>query len=201
MIPGLLLAAGKSSRMGQPKALLPVGPAGETFLQRIARNLCDGGVEEVVAVLGYRADLIRATLPAGTIRARLVDNEAYEQGQLSSLLTGLRTVDRPGVGAILVTLVDVPLVSAETVRAVLAAYRGSGGAPIVRPVNRGRHGHPVIFDRALFSELRHADTATGAKSVVNAHRAEVLEVEVPDEGAFVDIDTPEDYERYVGPKP
>ena len=197
MIPGIVLAAGDSSRMGRPKALLSIGPDGESFLHRIARVLREGGVEEVLVVLGRDADVIRAATPIAPHEMRLIDNKDYEQGQLSSLLAGLRACDRPGVRAVLVTLIDVPLLSAETVKALLNAYHHAGGAPIVRPTKQGRHGHPVIFDRAVFQELRHADPATGAKSVVHAHRADTLEVEIADEGSFIDIDTPADYEKFV----
>jgi molybdenum cofactor cytidylyltransferase len=202
MIPGIVLAAGKSLRMGQPKALLPVSPGGETFLERIARVLLDGGVEDVIAVIGSDAPLIRAAMPLRrTIRARFVENPEYEQGQFSSLIAGLRAADRPGVRAVLVTLVDVPFLSAATVGAVLRAYRASGGAPIVRPTKYGRHGHPVIFDRRLFEELRHADAAAGARTVIRAHDAEAWNVEVRDSGAFISIETPEDYQREIGPFP
>ena len=200
MIPGIVLAAGKSLRMGRPKSLLPIAPGGETFLERITRVLREGGVEDVIVVLGAEADAVRLVLPFDTMRARVIENREYEQGQLSSLLLGLRTADRPGVRAVMVTLVDVPLLSAATVQAVLHAYRASAGAPIVRPARQGRHGHPVIFDRAVFEELRHADPVLGAKSVIGG-RADVLDVEVADDGAFIDIDTPEDYERYIGPVP
>ena len=97
----------------------------------------------------------------------------------------------------IVALVDVPLVPVEVVRAVLQAYRETG-APIVRPAKGVRHGHPVIFDRAVWDELRHADPAMGAKPVLEAHRAEIVDVPVEDEGAFQDIDTPEEYERLFG---
>jgi molybdenum cofactor cytidylyltransferase len=113
-------------------------------------------------------------------------------------VAGLRALDDARVDAALVTLIDVPLVSARTVRALIDAHR-RGRAPIVRPVSNGRHGHPVLFDRVVFDELRRADPALGAKPVVHAHAAEILEIPVDDEGAFIDIDTREDYERWIGP--
>ena len=94
----------------------------------------------------------------------------------------------------LVTLVDVPLVRPDTVAAVLHAWRETR-APITRPVDGDRHGHPVVFDAAVFDELRAADPRVGAKAVFAAHRARILDVPVQDEGAFLDLDTPEDYER------
>lgn len=198
MIPGVVLAGGKSSRMGRPKALLPMGPGGETFFQRITQTLLDGGVEEVIVVVGADGDAIRAAVGEDSSHVRLVNNPDYEQGQLSSLLAGLRTIDRPGVSAALVTLIDAPLVSANTVQTLIRTHR-ERGALIVRPASSGRHGHPVIFGRALFDELRRADPAEGVKSVVHAHRADILDVDIRDEGAFIDIDSREDYERWIGP--
>ena len=91
----------------------------------------------------------------------------------------------------LLTLVDVPLVTAATVRAVLAHQRLTR-APIVRPAHGARHGHPVFIDRSLFDALRRADPSQGAKPVVRAHASAAGEVAIDDEGAFRDIDTPED---------
>lgn len=197
MIPAIVLAAGDSLRMGRPKALLPIGPTGESFLHRITRVLREGGIDEVLVVLGGGADVIRATLPPAPRDMRVIVNEEYQQGQLSSLQAGLQAIDRPGVRAALVTLVDVPLFSAHTVRTLLAAYNGADRASIVRPTRLGRHGHPVIFGRAIFDELWHADPAVGARSVIRAHRDDVLDVEITDEGSFLDIDTPADYEQLI----
>ena len=197
MIPGVILAAGKSSRMGRTKALLPIGP-NETFLDRLLLTLHEGGLEELIVVVGADAPAIREAMARSQTRAYVVENPDYEKGQLSSLVAALRTIDRPGVTAALVTLIDVPLIAAATIRTLVQRYK-TGTAMIVRPTREGRHGHPVIFDRALFQELRSANPAEGAKEVVRAHSAELLNVEVEDEGAFTDIDTPEDYERWIGP--
>ena len=183
--------------MGRPKALLPIGSPGETFLDRVTRTLLAAGVEDVVVVVGADAQAIRATAkPVAGVR--IVDNPDYAEGQLTSLVAGLRALDLPQASAALVTLIDVPLVSAATVRLLIAAQRASK-APIVRPVSQGRHGHPVIFSRALFDQLQRADPAQGAKPVVRAHKAEMVEVPIDDEGAFIDIDTREDFERFIGP--
>jgi len=185
--------------MGRPKALLPIGDAGETFLDRVTRTLAEAGIEDIVVVVGADTSAIRAgAKPAAGVR--IVDNPDYEQGQLTSLLAGLRAVDTLRASGVLMTLIDVPLVTAATVRRLVEVQQ-ERGAPIVRPVSRGRHGHPVIFGRALFAELQRADPASGAKPVVRAHAAEMIEVPVEDEGAFTDIDTREDYEHWIGPLP
>ena len=194
MIPGLVLAAGRSSRMGRAKATLPLGDG--TFLTRIVATYLEAGVDDVVVVVGHEAEAIVASFSASGLPARFAVNRDYDRGQLSSLLTGIALIDRPGVAAVLMTLVDVPLFSAATVRAVLDRYRETR-APIVRPTSGARHGHPMLIDRSLFDALRAADLETGPKPVVRAHATVRGDVAVADEGAFIDIDTVEDYERVL----
>jgi molybdenum cofactor cytidylyltransferase len=196
MVPAVVLAAGKSSRMGRAKATLPLAEGG-TFLTRIIRTLRDAAVEDVVVVIGHDPEPILRSLEPSGLTFRLVMNTEYESGQLSSVLAGLRAIDRPGVTAMLVTLVDVPLTSASTVRAVLERHRATR-APIVRPVDRSRHGHPVLIDRVLFPLVRSADPTRGMKPIVRAHASAAGDVEIEDEGAFIDVDTPEEYQRLVG---
>jgi molybdenum cofactor cytidylyltransferase len=193
MIPAIVLAAGKSSRMGRSKAALALSN-GDTFITRIVRAFKDASVEDVVVVVGHDAKAVVDAFAASDLVARFVENPDYEQGQLSSLLAGLRVVDRPGVVATLVTLVDVPLVSSATVRAVIDRYHTTH-APIVRPVRGAAHGHPVLIDRSLFDALRRADPAEGAKGVIRSNVSAAGDVAVDDDGAFADADTPEDYER------
>ncbi len=199
MISGIILAAGASSRMGEPKAALPFGQTGETVLSRIVSTILAGGVPGVVVVAGAHVDAVRRAMSRVERRARLIEHAGWKQGQLSSLLAGLDAVDEPRLEAVLVTPVDVPLVSSMTVAAVVSAWRRTR-APIVRPADGERHGHPVIFDRSVFDDLRSADPGIGAKAVFATHRDRILNVTVTDAGAFEDIDTPEDYRR-LNPAP
>ena len=188
--------------MGQAKAAMPFGQTGETVLSRIVSVLLAGGVPRLAVIAGAHIDAVRRAMPPRERRARVIEHPGWEQGQLSSLIAGLDAVDEPLLEAVLVTLVDVPLVTAATVAAVISAWRRTH-APIVRPVDPStslraggqRHGHPVIFDRAVFGDLRSANPNIGAKAVFATYRDRVLNVEVNDAGAFEDIDTPEDYRR------
>lgn len=196
MISGIILAAGASSRMGHVKAALPLGQTGETVLSRVVKALLDGGAPNVVVVAGAHVDAVRSAMPV-TVRARIIEHGGWQNGQLSSLLAGLDAIDDPLLEAALVTLVDVPLVRSSTVAEVIAAWRRTR-APIVRPAVGERHGHPVMFDRSVFGDLRSADLSVGAKAVFAVHRDRILNVQVEDAGAFEDIDTPADYERIRG---
>jgi molybdenum cofactor cytidylyltransferase len=199
VIAPIVLAAGESTRMGTPKALLPDG-GGRLFITHLLHTLAQAGFRNVTVVTGNVHPRIVDVVSrdgVGGMDVTFARNVDPLRGQLSSLLTGLDAAAKPGVRAALVTLVDVPFVAVSTVQAVVAAYE-STGAPIVRPASGERHGHPVVFDAALFPELRRADLSTGAKAVVHAHVKEIVNVETNDEGAFVDIDTRDEYERRVG---
>lgn len=193
MLPALILAAGDSTRMGFPKALLQT-PAGRPFVASIARTCAAAGITDIVVVTGRDHDRIAEALAHERlpVSPRIVRNPDPSRGQLSSLLIGLDAMpaDAPAVA---VTLVDVPLLTAETVRLVISEWQRTQ-APIVRPARGDRHGHPVVFDRRLFQELRNAPLDVGAKAVVRAHADEIVNVQVTDAGCLVDVDTPRDYE-------
>jgi molybdenum cofactor cytidylyltransferase len=193
MIPAIVLAAGRSSRMGVPKATLAFDER-DTFLSHIVRTFQAAGIDDVIVVLGHDGDEIVRSLAQTDVAARIVMNREYDRGQLSSLQAALTLVDRPGVEAMLMTLVDVPFLTPPTVRAVLDRYRQTRAA-VVRPTSGNRHGHPLLVARSLFDAIRRADYGTGVKPLVRAHASVEGDVPVADEGAFVDVDTPDDYEQ------
>ncbi len=195
MFAGVILAAGRSSRMGQPKALLPQTLSGDNFVSHLTRLSVAAGLTPVL-VVGRAGDseLLSVVERAG---ANFIVNSNPELGQLSSILAGLETADAAGASAIVVMPVDVPLISTAVVSALVKAAEASA-AQIVRASHHGVHGHPVLFKRAVFDELRRADPAIGARAVVRADPARVVDVEVGEAGVTVDIDTPADYLRAFG---
>jgi len=194
VLPAVLLAAGDSTRMGSPKAILDA-PDGRPFVASIVRSLAAAGVGEIVIVTGRDHDRVVAVIDddAPPLRPRFVRNPDPSRGQLSSLWAGMDACVTADTEALMVTLVDVPLIAPDTIRRVIDVWRRTR-APIVRPAIGDRHGHPVIFDRAVLEELRAAPLDAGAKAVVRAHAGEVVDVPVDDEGSLTDVDTPADYD-------
>ena len=195
-IVGIVLAAGKSTRLGRPKALL-TAPSGETFVARVAGTLSDGGADSVVVVGRESDEELLAQVSALRPGVEFAANPAPDRGQLSSVIVGIEYADARGAEAVVVLPVDTPLVLADTVRAALQAFRQSRAA-IVRVTYQGRHGHPVVFGAAVFAEIRAADPSVGAKQVVRRDPGRVLDVEVADPGVLQDVDLPEDFHRLFG---
>ena len=195
MLPAVILAAGASTRMGSPKALLPA-PDGRPFAARIVRSLLSAGLQRIVIVTGTAHDAIVRSIDEDGVprRPEFARNPDPARGQLSSLWVGMDAAVDDRAEAMLVMLVDVPMVQVSTIAMVIDAWRRTR-APIVRPAIGDRHGHPVIFDRAVFAELRAAPVNGGAKVVVRAHEARLVNVPVEDEGCLVDVDTREEYEE------
>lgn len=189
-----MLAAGASTRMGTPKAGVRIPGTETTFLDRLVLTLLEADLSRVTIVTGASADLVRAAWTGDDPRVRFSHNPEWEAGQLRSLQCGLAAAARPDLDAVLVALVDIPLVGSDTVKQLVSAWQRTR-APIVRPVRGVEHGHPVIFDRQLFEALAAADPEAGAKPIVRAHADRIVEVRVEDEGAFRDFDTPADLKR------
>lgn len=193
MIAAVVLSAGESSRMGRPKALLPIG--GETFIERIVGTLKKTSVGKIIVILGHNADEMSRRM--AHLPVEILVNRDYRDGQLSSLQVAVRSLDaQADCDGMLVHLVDHPYIDARLVDTMIARFYESGKSLVV-PRYAGKRGHPVIFSRRLFGELLGAPLGQGAKAVVNAHREDTLELETDDEGVTVDIDTPEVYRQHV----
>jgi molybdenum cofactor cytidylyltransferase len=192
MIVAVVLSGGESRRMGRPKALLPIGDV--SFLERIVKSLQAAQVEKIVVVLGHNAADLAPKI--AHLDVTIVVNPDYAQGQLSSLAAAIRALAGEKIDGILVHLVDHPFLNPDLVKRMIEEFFGSKKL-IVAPKYKGRRGHPVIFSSRLFGELLAAPLDQGAKSVVHAHAAEILEIETDDEAITFDIDTPEDYRRHV----
>jgi len=195
MIHALVLAAGESRRMGMPKPLLRFGDT--TFLEQIIGVLRDSDADGTTVVLGARADAIRASVDLSHVN--VVVNEDYPKGQLSSLVRGLESLPAE-TEAMLLCLADHPFITKGIVHGLILAFNETRRA-IVLPVFEDRRGHPALFARSLFGELAGAPQERGARYVVAANEDRVLEVNVPDRGVLISIDTPEDYRSHFGAEP
>jgi len=189
LIAALVLAGGGSTRMGRPKALLPL--AGRTMLATVVARLLESPVDRVVVVLGAQAAAVRrrANLPADR-RLSLVVNRGWRWGLASSLRRGLRACT--GAEAVVVALGDQPGLDPRTVGRLVAAFRA--GAPLAVPVRGKRRGHPVLFARALFPALARLQGDVGAREVVAQHwpHAARIPARLPR-----DLDTPGDYSDFI----
>jgi molybdenum cofactor cytidylyltransferase len=193
MIIAVVLSAGESSRMGRPKALLPI--EGQKFIERIIRVIGQSRVGRTIVVLGHHADELRGQIEHLPIQ--MVLNPDYQKGQLSSLQAAIRHIKNDDrCDGMLVHLVDHPFIDVALLDALIQRFYETKKL-IVVPRHKGKRGHPVIFSRDLFEELLNAPIDQGAKAVVNAHREETLEIEWQDQGITLDIDTPELYRQHV----
>lgn len=189
-VAGIILAAGRSERMGTPKPLLEAG--GVTFLERAIGTVVEGGCDPVLAVVRVGAGEVGLATRAG---ARPIINDDPDTEQIESLRLALRALPDPGIGATAVLPVDHPLVAPETVAALIARWRAAPER-IVRPVHGGAPGHPTLFPRTAWPALMSPQPA-GARSVVEDGTHPTEDVAVDDAGVVADIDTPDAYARWV----
>ena len=189
MISAVVLAAGSSSRLGRPKQLLDLG--GKPVLRRVVDTALTAGLDEVVVVLGHRAEEAEAVLPEDG-RVRAVVNPDFAEGQSTSLRAGLRSLGE-GCEAAVILLGDQPGVSPETVVAVVRAWQRER-SPIVQAAYTGRPAHPTLLDRQAWPDAEAIRGDQGARALIARHPERRTSVEVggapPD-----DIDTEEDYRR------
>ncbi|MGA3293041.1 MAG: nucleotidyltransferase family protein [Candidatus Acidiferrales bacterium] len=188
-----ILAAGESRRMGAPKALIPY--RGTTFAGHLLEVTRHPRVGITRVVLGAQADEIREKL--GLDAASTVLNPDWPKGQLSSIRAAIRSLPEGSTEGLMLCPVDHPMVSAQLIARLIEAFDLSG-KPIVLPVYRGRRGHPVIFRAGLYDELLAASPEVGARQVVWAHQADVVEVPTEEEGVILNLNDPETLRKSIG---
>jgi molybdenum cofactor cytidylyltransferase len=185
-VAAMVLAAGSSTRMGRNKLLLDVG--GESLVRRAVRAAVEGGVDEVIVVLGHEEEKVRAELRG--LPCLAVSNPDHAEGAGTSVRTGVRHAS--GVDALVVVLADMPFVTPEMIATLVSRYRAHR-PPLVVSHYGAVQAPPTLYDRALFDELLAIPGERCAKQVVRRHEGEAEVVDWP-EDALRDIDVPADYD-------
>jgi molybdenum cofactor cytidylyltransferase len=188
MIAAVVLAAGRSARMGRAKLLLDL--SGKPVVARSVELALAGGADEAVVVVGPDGDRIRTALEG--LRVRFIVNPRPEEGQGSSISHGVAGLG-PGVAAALILLGDQPAIPSHVIPALIETF-WRAGTPIVASVYRGVQGNPVLFGAAAFPELLALTGDRGARRVVEKDPGRVTRVPF-DCPMPLDIDTEEDYKR------
>ena len=189
-IAGIVLAAGVSKRMREPKQLLKW--RGQTLIERVARTALASGLDPVVVVVGAHGEMVRAAVR--TLPLLIIDNPHWPEGMSTSMHAGLRAL--PGeVDAAILLLVDQPGLEADHLKAIVEAYQTSG-KPIVASSFQGRRTSPTLFDRSIFEDLLAIGGDEGGRSIVRVRSQQVEIVESVQD--LADVDTTQDWQRIIG---
>ena len=193
-IAALLLAAGRSTRMGGPNKLLePID--GTPMVARTATRLLASRARPIVAVLGNQADAIDRAL--GKLPVERVRNPAFAEGLSTSLKCGLAALPNE-IDGVVVCLGDMPLITGRDIDRLIAAFNPLEGRAIIVPTRRGKRGNPVLWAKRFFAEMAELAGDVGAKHLIGEHAELVCEVEMDTDGVLVDIDTPEALAEFRG---
>ena len=183
LISVIILAAGESKRMGKPKQLMPLGRT--SILEQTIDNYLNSEVNEVIVVLGHRAEEAKRIMAARPVK--LAINPNYQQGMSTSIIAGLNMVDSRA-WAVVIALGDQPFIDSQTLNRLIDEFCNHDKG-IVIPVCRGRRGHPVIFSIRYKGELLRLKGDIGGREIIDRYPGDVLEVAVNCEGICIDVDT------------
>lgn len=190
---GIILAAGKSSRMGKFKPLLKIG--GKTAAKRLIDSCKDGGIHNIVLVTGYNSEELEKSLNKENIV--VIQNNDYEQGMFTSIQTGIKkALDIGDFHAFFLFLVDVPLVPAHVISSL---YNLSMENPdkLMVPCYEGKKGHPLVIPKGFVNEILNHDGTNGLKGVTSKYDDRLIRVETGEESVVLDMDKPEDYDEIL----
>jgi molybdenum cofactor cytidylyltransferase len=184
-VAAVVLAAGRSTRMGSNKLLEPLG--GVPLVRRVAEAAIEAKLEPVVVVTGHDGAAVGATLDG--LSVRLVENPDFADGLSTSLKVGIGSLPQ-GLDGAMILLGDMPLVTASLLRRLVAAFEAEPGGLAAVPLHEGEWGNPVILAPALFGDVQGLSGDTGARGLLESRRDMVIEVPVSDDAVVVDVDTP-----------
>lgn len=188
-VAGVILAAGKSTRMGRIKALLPF--RGKPILGCVVDHARRSFLNQIIVVLGSASDQIQQGVDLKQVR--LLINKHYDEGQSTSLKTGLSGISEE-TDAVVFILGDQPLIGPEVINALIEGFRRTS-APFVIPTFEGKRGNPVLIDRTVFHRISQLKGDVGARALFNEYEDEIEEIEVKNHGILFDLDTWDDYEK------
>jgi len=189
MIWAMILAAGESKRMGEPKLLLPFGE--KTIIEAVIENIVQSKIENILVVLGSDREKIEEKIK--NLPAKVVFNPHFREGMLSSAQKGFQTVPEDTQG-VLVFLGDQPAISNDIIDKIIDAYNRTKKG-LVLPVYEGNRGHPVLIDMKYKGEVEKLSADVGLRGVVYSHPEDIQEVEVQTPAVLRDIDNADDYDR------
>ena len=185
-VAGIILAAGRSRRMAPLNKLLVSDTKGIAMVTRVVDNVLASGVRPVLVVTGHERERVQAALSGRPVI--FIHAEDYAEGLSASLKAGLAALP-PEPEGVLIALGDMPLVEADVMARILAAFDPAEGRAIVQPTFRGKQGNPVLWGREFIAEMMTITGDVGARQLVGRHADRLIEVEVPDDGVLRDFDT------------
>jgi molybdenum cofactor cytidylyltransferase len=186
-VAAIILAAGRSTRMGGPNKLLAEF-RGKTLVRIVTEQALASKAQAVIVVTGHQAAEVEQSLRG--LKVKFVHNPDFAAGLAGSVKSGIAAVPDNADGAV-VCLGDMPLIDAHLIDRLIEAFAPDSGSLIAVPVSDGRRGNPVLWSRRFFKELMTLDGDMGARHLILRHSETVAEVPVEGHGAFLDIDTPQ----------
>lgn len=191
MISAIILAAGESTRMREPKPLVRFGK--QTFLETILQNFKNAGIEDILIVLGHKADQITKKLNLSPDDFTV--NKNYQFGQFSSVQTGVKNL-QPNCTGVFLALVDQPQIGSDIIAKIRKNFEDNPDK-IVIPTLKGKRGHPPVLPKWLFHEILTANPALKTSAIIRNYAHKVSEVEIDDDSILWNMNTKQDLEKIL----
>jgi molybdenum cofactor cytidylyltransferase len=193
-VTAIVLAAGQSRRMGAENKLLMTFNE-QPMIEHVAKTLNESCLDEIIVVTGFEAEQVQNTL--NDYNVKFVNNPNYEQGLSTSLITGLRSVDKTA-DAVIICLGDMPLVTCAGIKQLIKEFEPDASKEICVPIYQGKRGNPILWSRRFINEMLQLEGDVGAKHLLFKYDDIVHEVPMQDSGVLLDFDTQETISGFQG---